>query len=359
MESNHCTFQKQNGEFCEIKKINNSVFCSKHTNHPKKSIIKNYDGSTIIEYRNSNNDLHRMNGPAYIEKNKNLTIHKWYKFGVNRNRLDPFMIEKRRNHQIGKFLIPLHVTKYFGNPNNVTHQLIECFNSIGLHHSFDFSIPSFEQICNFSPYKMWHDNGINCSIGYLKPCYIRHGSYISVENQKQIITELIEFLSMTNLIINYNQTENIIEYKWKKNGGFHRDEDKPSYIRIENDPTSPKYNELYYKFGKKHRLCGPASIRRIQNESTWYFYNTQVDKTFLTPTVTSILINHDLNSKFLCKCCFDMFSSNGLPLECGHWIHCFCYENKHFKYCLECNSEISKLHTQFLLLFCPLFVQNS
>lgn len=357
---NQCTFQKKNGSFCKMKKKNETEFCKKHIHHPKKSIMKKYDGTTVIEYRNNQNQLHREDGPAYIERNKNITIHKWYKFGVSRNVYHtPNKIEKIKNHKIGQFTIPLYVTKYFGIDSNTNKLIIECYNSSGLLHSVDFSIPSVESICDSFPSKMWHINGANKSIGYLKPCSISHGCYTNVKTREKIVTEQIVFSTFTDLFIIYNETENKIEYKWKKNGHLHRDEDKPSMIRIHNDPLNPKYDELYYKNGKQHRLCGPANIQRLQNKSTWYFYSHQVDDQYLTPSIKSIMALHDSNSVFICKCCFDMFSTNALPLECGHWMHCFCYQIKKFTHCLECNSEISDLHTNFLKSYCHLFVDNS
>jgi hypothetical protein len=363
--TDNCEHKTKKGIRCKSNKARNSSFCYKHrdSSYWKTTLIKD-DGKVIIQYKDEHEKLHNNSEPAYIEHDKNKTIYKWYFHGkcvVNDGK--PHTVEEITDHTIGKFVIPLQRTKFYDTKDCINNPMekdfeIERFNSDRVLHSPDFSIPSHEIVYSKSTTKIWHQDGQKQSNDALKPCLIS-SSWGMKNNSLQIIMEMYEFSSYPKMVIRYDYLQQSIDYRWSDgNTSLHRCDDKPSSISIKNHDSKHEYIEVYYKNGKTHRVCGPAIIHRHTNTENWMFFAKPVDK-FVTPQIKSLLLTYNPNSKFLCTFCFRLVSDCTLPLECGHWIHCLCYNNKKLKECPECKLQISILHQSFLRMFCPWFVENT
>jgi hypothetical protein len=270
------------------------------------------------------------------------------------------MVEEIKDYKIRNFTIPLKKISFYDNNDSFWNKIcnVQYFNSNGKLHSVDFSLPSEEYFGHEYSVKIWHQNGQMISQDRLKPCFIRLNWKYNDNKTKVNKVETLEFSTNPKLTIVYEKEKNILQYSWTDNdGNYHRDDDKPGFIFIDNNRSNPKYVENYYKHGIRHRLCGPAIVNHFKNTNSWIFYGVTVTD-ILKPNIKSILSSHDINSKFFCNCCCNIFSDCTLPLECGHWIHLACFQKNKLKQCIDCNEIISNEHISFLKSVAYLFVNR-
>jgi hypothetical protein len=338
-----CGYKNRYKQQCQEFIFSKYFFCEKHFDKSKKTIIQKNSNKTIVQYTNENNKLHRKNGPAYIEKSKNVNIKKYFVNGKPLSHyLYPYQTEEYKNFKVGNITIPLRKTSLFEHKTTY-----ENFDKCGELHSFDETLPSYEKICKIESIQMWHQHGTVFRLGRLKPAVITNSNYINPKNKSIMYEQKLEFSTNPSLVVKFKEVEETIEYSWKRNGVHHRDDDKPSRIVICNKSNS--YIQHYLKHGMSHRISGPAIYNLITKESKWYFYGHRIQNEFLTDKIKMLLQQHNSNSKFVCKCCFNVFGETSLPLECGHWIHPSCYRTNKIKdNCLDCNQAISQEHSNFL-----------
>ena len=334
------------------------------------------------------NRLHHLKKPALVIDFGHKVVMKWFYQGNNRiyGYSKPHTITHQKNVMHNGFVIPVVITRYFFISDKDEMKSIERQNEKGEIHSVHDSIPATEKIQSNKTCLTWYKNG-KIHRDFNRPAFVNRTT--------QNFAEILEWYQngILQKRMKFMQNTEFTSYEWfDEDLLLHRNDDKPSYIYIDN--FSNIKEERYYKHGLRHRIHGPAITISKSNKSvqSWCLFDSNItNKLYLTKFQKQLLSSFNWKSKMCCYYCFDIIRENDLPLECGHWIHRCCFgemckksntntmqsNNKKQQdvqqsvsnvtnptnstqcmdclKCLECNATVSADHQHFLKTCCQYF----